>query len=100
MISLCRNSQKRHLSAGHLVHPNQSRPRRSGPPLARRLLPTYVDHTRITLGSGSEVFAVAKDALQKWEQCRLGWVEPCWPETPIEPGQAVGILARSLAPMP
>jgi uncharacterized protein (UPF0548 family) len=54
-----------------------------------------VDHTRIKLGSGQGVFVAAKDALRRWEQFRLGWVEPCWPDTPIEPGQVVGVLGRA-----
>src|SRR5271156_139741 len=54
-----------------------------------------VDHTRIKLGTGQAVFTAAKNALKRWEQFQLGWVEPCWPETPIEPGQVVGVLARS-----
>jgi uncharacterized protein (UPF0548 family) len=53
-----------------------------------------LDHKRIRLGSGHAAFIAAKDALRKWEQFRLGWVEPCWPDTPIEPGQVVGVLAR------
>src|ERR1700679_2054964 len=54
-----------------------------------------VDHTRIKLGTGEEVFIAAKKALKRWEQFRLGWVEPCWPDTAIESGQVVGVLARS-----
>ena len=54
-----------------------------------------VDHSRFQIGTGYAAFAAAKDALKKWEQFRLGWVEPCWPETPIEPGQAFAMLARS-----
>jgi hypothetical protein len=54
-----------------------------------------VDYTRIKLGNGPSVFAAAKNALQRWEQFCLGWVEPCWPDTPIEPGQVVGVLART-----
>jgi uncharacterized protein (UPF0548 family) len=53
-----------------------------------------VDHTRFKLGTGQVAFTVAKDALKKWEQFRLGWVEPCWPETSIEPGQVVAVLAH------
>jgi uncharacterized protein (UPF0548 family) len=53
-----------------------------------------LDHKRIRLGTGEPAFIAAKDALHKWEQFRLGWVEPCWPDTPIEPGQVVGVLAR------
>lgn len=54
-----------------------------------------VDHTRIKLGSGPPAFAAAKNALHRWDQFRLGWVEPCWPDTAIEPGKVVGILART-----
>jgi len=54
-----------------------------------------VDHTRIQIGSGPAVFAAAKNALQRWEQFRLGWVAPCWPDTAIEQEQVVGVLART-----
>ncbi len=57
--------------------------------------PGYVvDHTRIRLGAGRSTFTAALAALQRWEHFCLGWVEPCWPNTPIEPGQVVAILAR------
>ena len=37
--------------------------------------PGYVvDHTRIKLGEGANVFAAARAALEKWEHFRLGWV--------------------------
>jgi uncharacterized protein (UPF0548 family) len=52
------------------------------------------DHTRIQLGAGRSTFTAARAALQRWEHFCLGWVEPCWPNTPIEPGQVVAILAR------
>jgi uncharacterized protein (UPF0548 family) len=54
-----------------------------------------VDHTRIKLGTGQAAFIATKNALKRWEQFRLGWVEPCWPDTAIESGQVVGVLARS-----
>lgn len=53
-----------------------------------------VDHTRLKLGSGEAVFLAATSALQRWEQFRLGWVEPWSPETPIKAGAVVAILAR------
>ena len=75
----------------------------------RRLGPTYqavgatagtppvghvVDHTRARLGQGEQVFARAKAALARWEQFRLGWVEP-WPgDTLLEEGEAVAVLAH------
>jgi uncharacterized protein (UPF0548 family) len=55
-----------------------------------------IDHTRIKLGEGGKVFAAAKAALKRWEQFRLGWVEAWPPDTPIEKGQVVAILAGSL----
>ncbi len=51
-----------------------------------------VDHTRLRLGQGRSVFDAAAAALRRWQHFQLDWVEPCWPETPIEPGQTVGIL--------
>jgi uncharacterized protein (UPF0548 family) len=53
-----------------------------------------VDHTRIRLGAGRSTFAAAQAALRSWEHFRLGWVEPCWPDTPIEAGKVVAVLAR------
>src|SRR4051794_10495816 len=53
-----------------------------------------VDHTRIPLGKGEEVFTRAKDALGRWEQFRLGWVEVRPPGTPIQTGEVVAVIAR------
>lgn len=55
-----------------------------------------VDHTRIQLGDGETVFAAARDALERWRQFRLGWLEAGPDDTPIQEGQVVAILARSL----
>lgn len=53
------------------------------------------DRTRISLGSGEPVFLAASAALQRWENFRLGWVEPWPPETPIQCGEVVAIMART-----
>jgi uncharacterized protein (UPF0548 family) len=53
-----------------------------------------VDHHRVQLGEGAATFARARAALRAWQMFRLGWVEPCWPDTPIEPGAAVAVLAH------
>ena len=53
-----------------------------------------VDHTRIKLGEGEEVFTRAKAALGRWEQFRLGWVEAWPPETPIRTGEVVAVVAQ------
>lgn len=53
-----------------------------------------VDHTRIKLGEGQEVFLRAKAALEHWEQFRLGWVE-AWPSrVTIEAGDLVAVVAH------
>jgi uncharacterized protein (UPF0548 family) len=55
-----------------------------------------VDHTRIRLGAGKAIFDAATAALQRWQQFHLGWVEVLPADTPIEEGQVVAVLARSL----
>jgi uncharacterized protein (UPF0548 family) len=55
-----------------------------------------VDHTRIKLGEGAGTFAAARAALERWDHFRLGWVETWPPETPIQAGQAVAVIARLL----
>lgn len=53
-----------------------------------------VDHTRVKLGEGDDIFAEAKAALKRWDQFRLGWVEALPRDTPIEAGAVVGIVAH------
>ena len=53
-----------------------------------------VDRTRIKLGEGAETFAAARAALRRWGHFRLGWVETWPPETPIQAGQVVAVVAR------
>jgi uncharacterized protein (UPF0548 family) len=53
-----------------------------------------VDHTRIKLGEGKGVFTAAQAGLKRWEQFRLGWVETWPPDTPINVGQVVAVIAR------
>ena len=55
-----------------------------------------VNHTRIKLGRGEEIFTKAKDALKRWEQFRLGWLEAWPPRTPIQTGEVVAVVARNL----
>ena len=50
-----------------------------------------VDRTRMKLGEGEAVFRAAGDALRRWEQFRLGWVEAWSPDTPIRPGEVVAV---------
>jgi uncharacterized protein (UPF0548 family) len=53
-----------------------------------------VDHTRIKLGLGEEVFTKAKAALERLEQFRLGWVEAWSAQIPIQTGEVVAIIVR------
>lgn len=54
-----------------------------------------VNHTRIKLGEGEEVFTKAKAALMRGEQLRLGWLEAWSPKTTIiETGDVVAVVAR------
>jgi len=55
-----------------------------------------LDHTRIQIGTGEKVFAAAKEALERWQQFRLSWLEASPEDTPIREGQVVAILARSI----
>lgn len=45
-----------------------------------------VDHSRIKLGEGEQVFLAAKEALENWTQFRLRWLEA----RPLQPGIRVG----------
>lgn len=51
-----------------------------------------VDRTRILLGSGELVYESACQALQRWQQFQLGWVE-AWPaDTPLQCNASVAVL--------
>jgi uncharacterized protein (UPF0548 family) len=64
---------------------------------AGQLPPGFVvDRTRIKLGEGEPVFQAAKAALQRWRQFDLGWLEAWSPETPIQPGEVIAIVARAI----
>jgi len=55
-----------------------------------------VDQTRIKLGEGEPVFQAARAALKRWRQFDLGWLEAWSPETPIQAGEVVAIVARAI----
>ncbi|HMV50117.1 MAG TPA: DUF1990 domain-containing protein [Blastocatellia bacterium] len=52
-----------------------------------------IDHNRIRLGSGEAVFNAAVAALRNWKMFDIGWVKLCFPDTPIEVGATVAVLA-------
>jgi uncharacterized protein (UPF0548 family) len=53
-----------------------------------------VDHNRVQLGRGELAYQRARKALQRWRMFELSWVHLCWPTTPVEPGNTVGILVH------
>ena len=55
-----------------------------------------VDHYRIKLGEGEELFARACDAIRRWAMFDLGWVRLVNSDAPIERGATVAVLARHL----
>ena len=58
--------------------------------------PGYVvDHTRVRLGTGEEVFRRAKIGLQGWKQFSLGWLNAFPANTPLRPGELVAVVAHT-----
>lgn len=55
-----------------------------------------IDHSRVSLGTGTAVFGAARTALLRWQQFRLGWVEAQPDDTPIAEGQVIAVVARSM----
>jgi uncharacterized protein (UPF0548 family) len=53
-----------------------------------------VDHNRIRLGRGAEVFTRAIEAVKRWEMFNLSWIRLCWPDAPIECNTLVAVVAR------
>ena len=54
-----------------------------------------VDHNRIKLGDGEDVYLRAVAALRSWKQFDLGWVTIVPPHTPVEVGRTVAVQART-----
>jgi uncharacterized protein (UPF0548 family) len=53
-----------------------------------------IDHMRAALGEGETVFRNARRALERWQQFKIGWLEP-WPRnTQIRAGDTVVVVAR------
>src|SRR5262245_31159075 len=55
-----------------------------------------VDETQNVIGHGHAAFETAKDALRKWQQFDLGWVELHPGDAPVEVGTRVAVLVRHL----
>ena len=54
-----------------------------------------VDHNRMRLGDGEDVYLRAVAALKSWKQFDLGWVTIVPPNTPVEVGSTVAVQART-----
>lgn len=52
-----------------------------------------IDHHRVQIGAGARSFEKARVALREWEMFNLSWLTLCFPDTPIEVGVTVAILA-------
>jgi uncharacterized protein (UPF0548 family) len=55
-----------------------------------------VDDHRVHLGDDRACFARARDALRRWDQFRLGWVDIVPRTPPVRVGITVGVLVRHL----
>ena len=51
-----------------------------------------IDHNRIKLGQGVDIFERAKQAITQWKMFDMPWIDLCWPDTPIEPGSTVAVV--------
>ena len=56
-----------------------------------------MDRHRIKLGGGQKTFELAVEALRKWKHFCLGWVRIVPPDTPVEVGATVAVLAKLFA---
>ena len=53
-----------------------------------------VDHNRVRLGRGDQVFRQAVASLRLWQMFKLGWVELFQPGTQIDAGATVAVLVH------
>lgn len=56
-----------------------------------------LDHNRIKIGEGLEVFTRAVAAVQSWKIFQLGWVKLYWTEKPPKAGATVALLVNHFA---
>ena len=55
-----------------------------------------VDHNRIKLGQGVQVFERAECAVTKWKMFDMPWIDLCWPDTPVQLGADVAVVISHL----
>ena len=53
-----------------------------------------VNHHKSLVGNGERAYQRAADAIRSWRMYDLNWTRLYSPETPIEPGRTVAIVAR------
>lgn len=60
------------------------------------ILPTDydIDHNRIKLGEGFEVFEKAVKSLKNWKMFETGWTQICPKTSPIEKNEIVAVLVN------
>lgn len=64
---------------------------------APELPPGYAtENEQILLGEGEQVFDIARQALQQWENCLLDWTHAFPVNTPIRPGDNFLVLFRMM----
>lgn len=51
------------------------------------------DHNRIRIGTGRDAYESAKAAVKRWKMFDMPWIKLYWPDTPVEPGATVAVLA-------
>jgi uncharacterized protein (UPF0548 family) len=51
-----------------------------------------VDHNRIQLGKGADVFERATSAIRQWKMFDMPWIDLFWPDTPINLDATVAVL--------
>ena len=61
---------------------------------AKELAGYVVDHNRVRLGDGEEVFGRAVEALLAWKMFDVGWTRLLPAGAPVGVGTTVGVLAR------
>jgi len=55
-----------------------------------------VDHNRVRLGYTEEAFQNAAASIRRWDQFRLGWIEPFPAADPVAPGVTLVLRVRHL----
>lgn len=56
----------------------------------------HTDLNRVLIGKGEKDWERAKQMVREWKMFDLGWAGICWPDTPIEEGRTVAMIASHL----